>query len=98
MFTECGMEVYETSAAVYIERQQTSRDGGRNSSLLQLRASVEQLHQQLYAIHGVMDQLNLEEDTRNSQVEAWMGHVQTTLGSLTDVRPEDIARNRPWEL
>ena len=98
MFTECGMEVYETSAAVYIERQETSRDGGRNSSLLQLRASVEQLHQQLYAIHEVMDQLNLEEDTRNSRVEAWMGHVQTTLSSLTDVRPEDIARNRPWEL
>ena len=65
--------------------------------ILQRRASVEQLHQQLYAIH-VMDQLNLEEDTRNSRVEAWMGHVQTTLSSLTDVRPEDIARNRPWEL
>ena len=97
MFTECGMEVYETSTAVCIERQETSRNGGRNSSLLQLRASVEQLHQQLYAIH-VMDQLNLEEDTRNSRVEAWMGHVQTTLSSLTDVRPEDIARNRPWEL
>ena len=95
MFTECGMEVHETSAAVCIERQETSRDGG---SLLQLRASVEQLHQQLYAIHEVMDQLNLEEDTRNSRVEAWMGHVPTTLSSLTDVRPEDIARNRPWEL
>ena len=66
--------------------------------ILQRRASVEQLHQQLYAIHEVMDQLNLEEDTRNSRVEAWMGHVQTTLSSLTDVRPEDIARNRPWEL
>ena len=96
MFTECGIEVYETSTAVYIERQETSRNGGRNSSLLQLRASVEQLHQQLYAIH-VVDQLNLEEDTLNSQVEAWMDHVQT-LSRLTDVRPEDIAKNRPWEL
>ena len=92
------MEVYETSAAVYIERQETSRDGGRHSSLLQLRASMEQLRQQLYAIHEVMDKLNLEEDVRNARVEAWMGHVRTTLSSLTDVRSEDIVRNRPWEL
>ena len=93
------MEVYETSAAICIEHQETSWDGGRNSSLLRLRASVEQLHQQLYAMHEMMDQLNLEEDTRNVLVEAWMGHVETTPSSLANVRPEDLAmRNRPWEL
>ena len=70
----------------------------RNNSLLQLRASVEQLHQQLYAIHEVMGQLNTQDDTHNAQVEAWVGHVQTPNNS-TDVRPEDIAiRNRLWEL
>ena len=69
MFTECGMEVYETLGTVYIECQETSRDGGRNNSLLQLRENVEQLHQ-LYAIHEVMDQLSLEEDTRTTHIEA----------------------------
>ena len=70
-----------------------------NSSLLQLREGVEQLHQQLYAIHEVMDQLNLEEGTRTERVEAWIGHVRTTLSGLVNVRAEDIAsRNRPWEL
>ena len=59
---------------LYIELQETSRDGGRNSSPLQLRAGVDQLRQQLYGIHEVI-QLNLEEDTHNAQVEAWMGHV-----------------------
>ena len=50
MFTECAMEVYKILGTVYIECQETSRDGGRNSSLLQLRENMEQLHQQLYAI------------------------------------------------
>ena len=54
MFTECGMEVYETSATVYTELQETSRNGRRNSSQLQLHPSVEKLHFQLYAIHEVM--------------------------------------------
>ena len=98
MFAERGMEVYETSAAALQETARCGNDG-RNSSLLQLHASMGQLRQQLCAIHEVMDQLNLAEDARKAQVEAWMGHVQTTLSTLTDVRPEDIAgRNRPWEL
>ena len=56
------MGVYETSAGVYCELQETSRKGGRKSSLLQLRASVE------YAIHVVMDQRK----TRNAPVEPWV--------------------------
>ena len=64
MFTECGMEVYETSAAVWAELQGTSRNCGSSGSLHRLRTSVEQLHQQLYATHEVVDQLNLKEDTQ----------------------------------
>ena len=45
MFAECGMEVYETMGTVYVEQQENFYNAGRNSSLLQLREGVEQLHQ-----------------------------------------------------
>ena len=78
MFTKCEMEVYETLAAVCIERRETLYDGGRKSSLLQLRASVEQ---ELHVVH-VMDQLNLKGDTQcaGGTVDASC----ITLSSLTD--------------
>ena len=92
----CPCPVTLTSSSS-VRRPSISRvaHGGRNSSLIQLRASVEQLHQQLYVTHEMV----LEEDTPNAQVEVWMGHVKTTLSSLTVVRPNDIAiRNKPGEL
>ena len=46
-----------------------------------------------------MDELGLEDSVRSQRIEGWVNHVQSTLGSLTDVRAEDIVyRNRPWEL
>ena len=46
-----------------------------------------------------MDELGLEDSVRSQRIEAWVNHVQSILGSLTDVRAEDIVhRNRPWEL
>ena len=92
------MEVYNTLGTVYIEFRETSQDGGRNSSLVQLRENVEQLHQVLYAIHEAMVRLSLEQDARITCIEARTGHVRT-LGSLVDVRLEDIATgHRPWEV
>ena len=76
---------------LYIELQETSRDGGRNSSPLQLPASVDQLHQQLYAIHEV---ISVKFGGRHAQRTGGGVDgpctVQTTLSRLTDVRPEDL--------
>ena len=52
------------SCCLHRTTEKTSHDGGKNTSLLQLRAGFEKLHQQLHAIHEVMIQLNLEEDTQ----------------------------------
>ena len=100
MFKETGMEVYETMATICVEEEENSRHGAeRTSSMIRVRACVEQLQQQLYTIHKLMDQLDLEDTVRSEWIEGWVNHVQTTLGSLTNVRAKDIVnRNRPWEL
>ena len=91
----CPATLTSSSSVLVLPAISRVAHGGRNSSLIQLYASVEQLHQQLYVTHEVV----LEEDTPNALVEAWMVHVKTTLSSLTDVRPKDIAiRNKPREL
>ena len=46
-----------------------------------------------------MDRLNLDDTIRSEQIEGWVHHVQETLGSLTNVRAEDIVhKHKPWEL
>ncbi|KAF8425213.1 hypothetical protein EV426DRAFT_573443 [Tirmania nivea] len=99
MFAECGMEVYETMGTVWVEEEGGERNARRMNSVIRVRACVEQLQQQLYAIHESMDRLQLEDTVQDQRVEEWVNHVQATLGSLTSLRAEDIAsRNRPWEL
>ncbi|KAF8458139.1 hypothetical protein BGX38DRAFT_649404 [Terfezia claveryi] len=101
MFEECGMEVYETMGAVWVE---TDEDSGRNAeranTIGRVRESFKQVQQQLYTAYELMDQLNLDDNTVQSQrMEEWANHVQVTLASLTSVRAEDIVnRHRPWEL
>ena len=54
------MEVYETMGSVWVEKE-GKQNADRMSNIIQVRASIEQLQQQLYAIHEAMDQLNLED-------------------------------------
>lgn len=99
MFTECGMEVYETMDTVWIEEDTGGYNAERSSSMIRIRACVEQLQQQLHTVHELMEKIDLEDTVRSQRIEGWVNHVQATLGSLTNVRPEDIVnRNRPWEL
>ena len=100
MFEECGMEVYESVGTVWVDEVDNGgHSAERTSSMIRVRASVEQLQQQLYRVHELMDELGLEDSVRSQRIEGWVNHVQSTLGSLTDVRAEDIVhRNRPWEL
>ena len=58
MFAECGIEVYETLGAVYVENKEASYHRGRNGRLLRLREGVEQLNKQFYAIHEILDRLS----------------------------------------
>ena len=102
MFAESGMEVYETVSTVWIDEDNaldSKHTAERTSSMIRVRACMEQLQQQLYSIHELMDQLDLEDTVRSERIEGWVNHVQTTIGSLTNVRAEDVViRNRPWEL
>jgi len=107
MFAECGMEVYETMGAVWVEEESScGRNAGRASTAIQVRASteqlalrgerlvptrLEQLQQQLYAIYESMDQLNVEDIVQPQRMQEWVDHVQTTLASLTNLRAGDIA-------
>ena len=74
MFAECGMEVYETIDAVWIEdsEETSGRNTEKINSVIEVRECVEQLQQQLYAIHESMDQLNLEDTVRSQQVGEWV--------------------------
>ncbi|KAF8434217.1 hypothetical protein BGX38DRAFT_1333596 [Terfezia claveryi] len=100
MFKECGMEVYETMGTMWVVNECSGRNAKRANIISWVRKSFEQVQQQLYSAYELMDQLNLDDDTVQSQrMEEWTNHVQVTLGSLTSVRAEDIVnRHRPWEL
>ncbi|KAF8419083.1 hypothetical protein EV426DRAFT_645023 [Tirmania nivea] len=94
-----GLWMVQILQFVEIEEEGNGQNAERTNSIIRVRACVEQLQQQLYAIHESMDQLNLEDTVRNQRVEEWVNHVQVTLDSLTSLRAVDIAsRNRPWEL
>ena len=85
--------MYETIGTIWVEEEDSvGWDAKRTNSIIQVRASVEQLQQQLYAIHEAMDQLNVEDIVPSQRVEEWVDHVQATLGSLMNWRhAEDIA-------
>ena len=98
MFAECGMAVYETTGIVWVENE---IKGGNpvSSFVLRLRERMEQLQQNLYAIHEAMEELSIEETTQNRRLEEWVGHVEETLDVLVKVSPKEVAsRHRPWEL
>ncbi|KAA8893706.1 hypothetical protein FN846DRAFT_913747 [Sphaerosporella brunnea] len=100
MFEEGGMEVYESITAVHIAEQPPIPNGGRVESLLEMREIEERLHQQLYAVHEILDERQVPEDKRREVLREWVGHVRVTVASLLlNVEPEEIVeRNRPWEL
>jgi hypothetical protein len=99
MFEEAGMEVYESITAVHVAEQPLIPDGGRVESLLEMREIEEQLHQQLYAVHEIMEERQLPEDEQREILRAWVGEVRITVSSLLNVEPEEIVeRHRPWEL
>jgi len=67
VFTECGMEVYETVRTMWVEEEGTDRRNIERTNIVSdVRESFEQVQQQLYAAYELMDQLNLE-DTVQSQ-------------------------------
>jgi hypothetical protein len=68
-------------------------------SLLELREIQEQLHHQLHAVHGVLDEREGPDEERRGVVTAWIDHVRLTVAPLVNLAPEQIVdRNRPWEL
>ena len=69
MFGECGMEVYESMDTVWVEEDNCRYNAEKTSSMIRVRACVEQLQQQLYSIHELMDQLNLEDTVRSERIE-----------------------------
>ena len=75
-------------------------DSIRVRSVLQLRELEERLRQQLYSIHEIIDETNIETTEHGAIVENWMNLVTSTVEPLTDVLPEEIVRKggRPWEL
>ena len=73
---------------LYVELQETSRDCGRNGSPLQLRASVDQLHQQLYGIHVSVKFGGRHAQRTGGSMDGLC--IVQTLSRLTDVRPEDL--------
>ena len=80
---------------VWVEEVKNNQDIGKTNSIIQVRACVEQLQQQLYDIHKRMDKLNLNDSLRSGQVEDWVNHVQEVVGGLTE---DSASRDRPWEL
>ena len=62
MFTECEMEVYETSDSVWVELESAERKDNTASSLvLQLQKSMERFQQKIYAVQEAMEQISIEE-------------------------------------
>ena len=57
------------------------------------------MSEEIYAIHEVMDQMNLEEATRSERMEDLMCHMEETFDVLERVpNIEIVSRHRPWEL
>jgi hypothetical protein len=53
----CGFEVYDTTGHVLVEPEERPQvDSIRVGSVLQLRELGERLHQQLYAIHDMVEE------------------------------------------
>jgi hypothetical protein len=99
MFEEGGLEVYESIAAVHVAEQPPIPDGGQVESLLEMREIEEQLHQQLYAVHEIMDERQLPEDEQREILRGWVGQVRITVSSLLNTEPKEIVeRHRSWEL
>jgi hypothetical protein len=101
MFEECGMEVYEATGAVRVETEEESTpDNIRTQSLLELRGMDERLHSQLYAVHEIMEEAGVEQETRVQVVDEWMAGMRVTVESLLNAAPEDIVEHhgRPWEM
>ena len=91
------MEVYETVGAIWVENETVV--SGRNNDTLWLCERMERLQQKVYAIHKVMDQMNLEESTCSKRMEEWTDHMEETFDVLECVPNIEIAsRYRPWEL
>ena len=58
VFTECGMEVYETVRTMWVEEEGTDRRNIERTNIVSdVRESFEQVQQQLYAAYELMDQL-----------------------------------------
>jgi len=80
------------------ERQPT--DNVRIRSVLQLRELDERLRQQLYTVHDMIEEENIQEEDHRTIVENWMSFVNEVVEPLVDVLPEHIVKKngRPWEL
>jgi len=62
MFSECGMEVYETMGTVWVEEERSEHNVERANVVSRVRESLEQVQQQLYAAYELMDRLDLEDN------------------------------------
>jgi hypothetical protein len=68
----CGFEVYETMGHVLVEPEERPQvDNIRVGSVLQLRELGERLHQQLYAIHDMVEEDCIAEAENWEIVENW---------------------------
>ena len=80
MFSESGFEVYETLGHVMVDKECAPHvDSIRVRSVLQLRELEERLRQQLYSIHEIIDETNIETTEHGAIVENWMNLVTSTV-------------------
>ena len=82
---EYGMEVYEILGHIRVTAQEAQvKHGGKLPRLLKLGKIEEQLHQQLYSIHELMEKFSWEDGQRLEVVGNWLNRVQETVVPLTD--------------
>jgi hypothetical protein len=101
LFEECRFEVYEKMGHVLVEPEERPQvDNVRVRSVLQFHELGERLNQQLYAVHGLMEEDSVVEAEHQEIVENWMGFVNEVVEPLADLLPEHIVKmnGRPWEL
>jgi len=99
MFTECGMEVYESIGTVWGGLGACGWGNRTDSLAIRLRARMERLQQKIYAVQAAMDQMSVEELTQNARLEEWVNHMEETLDVLERVPNRVLeSRHRLWEL
>ena len=86
--------MYETMGWVHLEREETGQvDSVRTHSVLELSELAERLSQQLYSVHGILEEDD-DMESHREVVDNWMGHVRGIIEPLADELPEQIVKKK----